>query len=385
MHYPMTEHSRIGGSSYSRWSQCPGSVRLSKGIESKAGFPAAEGTVAHKLSETPIATGKPTIREPGDLIQQEGFDIEVTQEMLDGIQLYADTVRNDMEPGDELYVERKVHVPEIHPNLFGTLDTAVWRERKHHLKVYDFKYGKGVGVEAENNQQGVFYALLFAMSNNLRVKDVEFIIVQPRFEHPEGPIRRWRFDAVQLLEFQAELEDAVERVMDPEAPLVPGKHCQWCPAGAICPEVKRLATNMAKKEFESTALDTADLADSMRFLPVIERWTKQVREFAYQQAMDGVFIPGFKLVEKRGIRKWVKEETVATELQAFGLDGSDMFSRKLKSPAAIEKLIGKQEMKEMDHLHRKESSGLTLVPEADKRHAIAQGSARARLDFAEQI
>jgi hypothetical protein len=377
----MGSHSRIGGSGYARWKRCPGSVRLSKGIESKASFPAAEGTVAHKLSEAPIGTGKPTIRELGDLIQQEGFDIEVTQEMLDGIKLYADTVRNDMEKGDKLHVERKVHVPEIHPDLFGTLDTAVWRERKHHLKVYDFKYGKGVGVEAENNQQGVFYILLFVIAHNLRIEDVEFIIVQPRFEHPDGPVRRWRFDAVQLLEFQAELEDAVARVMDPEAPLVPGKHCQWCPAGAICPEVKKQATQMARKEF-STEIDTFDLADSLTMLPMIERWAKQVREFAYQQSMDGVGIPGFKLVAKRGVRKWVNEDKTIEELQAFGLDGSDMYSKKLRSPAAIEKLIGKQEMKEMNHLHRKESSGLTLVSETDKRHAVTQGAAHARLDFA---
>ena len=45
-----TAHSKIGASSKDRWSQCPGSVRLSEGIPSISSAYAEEGTLAHSLA-----------------------------------------------------------------------------------------------------------------------------------------------------------------------------------------------------------------------------------------------------------------------------------------------------------------------------------------------
>ncbi|MCH8328897.1 MAG: DUF2800 domain-containing protein, partial [Nanoarchaeota archaeon] len=42
-------HSKIGASSMYRWSNCPGSVKLSEGMTSESSIYAIEGTAAHEV------------------------------------------------------------------------------------------------------------------------------------------------------------------------------------------------------------------------------------------------------------------------------------------------------------------------------------------------
>ena len=79
----------------------------------------------------------------------------------------------------------------------------------------------------------------------------------------------------------------------------------------------------------------------------------------------------YKLVEKRPTRKWRNDETVALELGKLGLTSDDLFEpRKLKSPAQMEKIPTLKNNKELlEPMIVKESSGLVLVPNEDKRQA----------------
>jgi hypothetical protein len=368
----MAEHSHIGASSLYRWSKCPGSVNLCKGIKSQSSSYAEEGTLAHEfaahlLSEAP---SKP-------------FPKPVTDEMIEAVDVYIETVLEDynaVETGAQMLVEHRFDLGKIHPGLFGTADAIIYDPNEKLLRVYDYKHGAGIPVEVENNSQLLYYGLGALLTTTFRASHVELVIVQPRCPHPGGEIRRWRFDALTLIDFSADLKDFAMATEAFNPQLVPGDHCRFCPGAGICPALQEKALTVAKEEFRNDlSYDPKKLSECLTWLPALEGWIKNVREFAYQEAQHGRIAPGFKLVEKRATRKWrYPEIKVAQDLEEI-VDGVEsIWERKLKSPAQMEKLIPKAKRKEFGDLWIQESSGSTLVPENDKRPSIKDG---AKSDF----
>jgi hypothetical protein len=181
-------------------------------------------------------------------------------------------------------------------------------------------------------------------------------------------------DGVDLLLWTADLVDAAKRSEDPDAPLISGEHCRWCPAAGVCPQLRADALAAAETDFAGdVAYNPAELAEALDQLPRVEAWVKAVREFAYAEAERGFCPPGYKLVLKRATRKWVDEQAAAKYLNTCGFPDDAIYSPpKLKSPAQLEKAVGKQEL-ETCGLVTAESSGYTLVPNTDRRQEVSSG------------
>ena len=81
----MSAHSEIGPSSADRWMNCPASVKRSRGLKSTTSEFAAEGSVAHQLVEE-VSLGKiddmGLMARIGEVVEQEGHDIMITEEMV---------------------------------------------------------------------------------------------------------------------------------------------------------------------------------------------------------------------------------------------------------------------------------------------------------------
>ncbi|WP_158665247.1 DUF2800 domain-containing protein [Ensifer adhaerens] len=296
---------------------------------------------------------------------------------------------------NELLVEQRFHLHELHSDLFGTSDAIVWQPSIERLSVIDLKYGAGVPVEVEDNPQLQYYALGALLANKQwKPREVEVVIVQPRCPHPDGPVRAQVLQVVDLLDFAADLVEAVKRTEEASAAclcadsgpleaqwqrmyLHAGDHCRFCPAAAICPAQKNKAQQLAKQAFApGLPYDAQQLAETLEWLPVLEAWIKNTREFAYAEAEKGHDIPRHKLVEKRATRKWRSEsDAAAVIVPIIGADAA--FEHKLMSPAAMEKCLPKDQRKILDDLCVKESSGHTLVHESDKREAIKEDAKSA--------
>lgn len=377
----MALHSRIGASSCKRWWNCPGSVKLSEGMPNYSSAFAEEGTQAHALAEKMLDNG-------GKL--DGAFDPH-NDEMVSYIDLYVQYV---LALKGELSIEHRFHLKDIHPDLFGTGDAVVWIEETKTLHIVDLKYGAGVAVEVRDNPQLLYYALGALLETKRPARRVVMTIAQPRCPHPDGPIRSWEIDALDLVDWSADLLDAVERVetaslhfagpgeggLDPDQweqrYLTAGDHCRWCPAAAVCPKLKAKAQETAKLEFrQDLSYDPKTLAESLELADVVEGWVKSVREFAYQEANHGRTAPGWKLVDKRATRKWIDDGDAIIHLRKYGLDDEDIFDAKMRTPAAIEKVIGKEGKDFLEALATKESSGTTLVHESDPRPVARVGAA----------
>lgn len=349
----MKAHSEIGASSMSRWSVCPASVRLSRGMPNTSSSYAEEGTKAHDLAER--------------ILKLKNYSCE-DESMLDAVHVYTGYVMN-LWGGCSCYgIEEQFDLSPIYPGLYGTCDSWVYHSSTSTLHVIDYKHGQGIAVEAENNKQLRYYALGALLKLKLPVSKVTMTIVQPRAWHPDGAIRSWTIPVSDLLDFTADLVEAAEATQKDDSPIVSGDHCRFCPAAAICPGLHETALETAKLEF-SPALkyEPAKLAEALNKLEAVKAWTKSIEEFAFNEANRGIEIPGYQLVEKRASRKWKDDEKLEHKmLLELGLSYVDLYESKLKSPAEVEKLLSKEDKDLLAQFVTKESSGKKLAPITSK-------------------
>lgn len=362
----MTVHSKIGASSASRWFVCPGSVRMCEGLTGAESEYATEGTLAHEMASTLLMHGG----NASDFFPLFGAFSKALPEMRAAVQVYLNTVREIAIAPRELEVEVRFHLAQIHPDLFGTADCVIFDPGSHELWVIDYKHGAGVAVDPISNPQLLYYAVgaAFAKSNR-KVSAVHLGIVQPRA--PGEAVKWWDVDAVELLDFADILRERVEATEDPEAPLVAGEHCRWCNAAAICPKSAEIAEVEPLEQF-SQAYDPTNLATALGRVKALKGWIKSVEDFALSEMCKGVKVPGFKVVEKRGVRAWLDEQEAIRTLLGDGYAESDiMVPAVLKTPAAIEAVVGKKMFAELlaDYV-TSSSTGVAYAPESDKRPAL---------------
>ena len=384
-------HSPVGASGYYRWKHCPGSVNLSKGIESKSSVYAEEGTVAHDLAYRILCARRDRKPEP------DTFDID--DEMLDFVGVYVDHMIGLQRPGCIQLYEHRFHLSDIHELCFGTADGVTYYPDEELLVISDLKYGAGVYVEVEDNEQLLYYALGAVLTLGFKVKRIRVEIIQPRIM-TAAAIRPWETDIFDLWMFAAQLRIDVAKTQDPRAPLVAGDWCRWCPAAAICPLLKEQAKELTKKIFADVKkrggdIDYDDLGETLKWLPIMESWITNTREFAYAEALRGKKIKDHKVVNKKAQRRYKDEEAVAAAVYAqLKLDAADKKQRavvydfpqpKLRSPAQLEAAIKdsfpklkKADIKEfVDALTEKISSGTTLVHVDDDREEVVTESAKS--------
>lgn len=383
----MTErdHSRIGPSSAKRWMNCAGSVRMSEGLPSRAGKAAEDGTEVHVDLEWCLKEGKyPDATGPEN----------------DAIRMFIDHVRQlDV---SLWWPEVKVHIPEfLSPPepMYGTADYIGYSYDDHTLHVVDLKYGLQL-VDVVNNEQLLYYAVMaYYYLRGRHIDQVTMTIVQPRVSHPQGPVRSWTIPVKTMFEFAGKLLNKARDTQEPDAPLVPGDWCMFCPAAPHCPALREKAYEVAQQEFSSylpvltagsegevavtkrsvdslspmsepptpSLLPTDILADIGRQLPILKMWIGAMDGEIERRLLEGEYVEGFALADKRAWRKWNPENTdkLIEFARGIGLDITEWQETLLKSPAQIEKLIGKKNMKELGGFVTKGTPGKKVVRTGD--------------------
>ncbi len=318
---------------------------------------ARKGTFAHDKAANCLIHGE--LPKPDDFEDEEEFE---------AVMLYINAAFEAMKGATFVKVEEKFDLFSVYPGLYGTSDLIIYHEKEKLLQVWDYKHGKGIPVQVENNDQLKYYGLGALLKTGVKCETIELVICQPRCPHPDGPIRKWRIGIMDLLEFSADLADDARITENPDATLRSGDHCRFCPAAPTCPQLSLVAVQSAQQEFSPQfSYDPKKLSLTLELLPAIESWVKSVKEFAYHEANQGREIPGYKLVPKRATRKWKDEETVEDKLlMEFGLSYQDVTKTSLRSPAQIESLLTKEQKEALLELTVKESSGTKLVPMSDK-------------------
>jgi hypothetical protein len=370
-------HADASPSAASIWLNCPASVTLTRGRVRKASPYTREGTAAHQVAEL-LVYGLGT---PGS-IDVEGEAVEVTDDMVEHVQVYLDYVDALRRKATWFDTETRVELDWLPEPIFGTADTVAVTEEDSTLEVVDLKFGKGVPIGAVNNPQLRIYGLgaLNALDAIARqdVETVRLTIVQPRLSGGQ-PVQTEEIKTSELLAWSTDvLEPAVQKIADGDTTENPGAHCRWCVRAGECKALAGLAQLEAKSAFAVQpdqivrGLSNDELANALDKAELIVSWVNLIRAEASQRADKGDVIPGWKLVPKRANRKWASEEdALDVVLGIWGLPAEE--TTKILSPAAIERVLKarKIDVNVLKPLVVRESSGSTLVREEDSRDGLA--------------
>lgn len=383
---------------------CPASVPLAEahGAVSSTSLWAAEGTVAHGLAENylkaELVISTPLILPEGlvgRVVKMAGYDITVDEEMVSAVNVYLAQIDSLLVDQDcMLRTESVVRLDAVvgkDARCYGHLDTCIVDRNAGTLHIVDFKYGRGVEVAVDGNEQLLTYALgaIHSLVPADKLREIYWVvlhIVQPRTPgRPAVQSARYTLLDVQLWGDNV-LKPAIDLVRNskPEdLAFAVGDHCRFCPALAQCPAQATNALATARERFtpvieappEPVALTNERLAEILDQAEVVTAWIDAVRVEAHARAERGEAIPGHKLVAKRGTRKWVRDDIViGTTLHGMGLGIREIMTEpELRSVAQIEPKVPKDKRDEFKALWAMSSSGTTLAPAKDPRPAIAAG------------
>jgi hypothetical protein len=370
------QHSNIvGGSTAKRVINCPGSVVLVQKMPPKPSSKYAdEGTLLHDTIAEHLASLKPLETFLGKKYQ----DQVLTQDLIDDKLVPALALLDEIDPKQEMMyeVETRVGFGDLLPGVFGSTDFVGRLGDK--AVVLDWKFGDGVAVTAEENEQLMFYAAAAMRTTALQwafegATEIECVIVQPPM------IRRWTTTPERIAQFEHQLVKAVKAAEQPDAGLKAGEHCRWCAAKPVCPqmtgEVERAALVKIKE------IDAATLGQYLAKADVLEGWITDLRALAFQLLEKNIPVPGYKIVQKQARRQWADEAKAIAALHDMGLPRDELFSpEEIRSPAQIEKVLKKRKLALPDDLVKSVSSGTTLASEDDSRPAVLQlGDLRAAI------
>ena len=372
-------HSPLGPSASSRWLACPGSVLATKDLPDHSSSYAIEGTAAHILAEWARNDSAPASVYLGQDIPVHTDDgvvnIQVDQEMVNNIQEFLDYV-NDFE--GEAFYEVRVNFDAWVPGGFGAADDI--RIRDGLCRVTDLKYGQGIKVYAEDNTQGLLYALgVFQEFGHLYdIEEFEIVIHQPRLNH----VDEWTISITDLLEWADNVaKPGAELALTAGAPFKAGKHCTFCKVRHTCKARAEQVLEKTIKDFDNldelegaelldpTTLTNEQIGDILPMISALKSWCSDIEKKALSELGQGHKVSDWKLVAGRSSRSWKDTDAAEAALRGSKLKVAQIFTKKLVTPPQAEKLLGKKHPIIISQVH-KSAGKPTLAPGSDKRKPL---------------
>lgn len=310
-------HAFLPPSGAAAWVACPAWPSMTARYPQDDTPESMEGTAAHWVFEQTFAGQQTAFGQ----VAPNG--IVLTEEMLDGGDVYVETIDQDLArcglDRSVLHVEQRVAMPEIHALNSGTPDTWFYAPSAHTLYEYDYKFGHDF-VDAFQNWQlvdyeaGIIDVLAHMWGQPPAEFDqhlwVEFVVVQPRNYDRAGPVRRWRVKACDLRAMHNRLRSAAERAVVPEPVAQPGDQCEHCPGRHACNALQREGYRAAAKAGSSVPVELppAALATELRMLRSAQVMLKArvtgLEEETFARVRRGESVPGFGMEPTFGREGW---------------------------------------------------------------------------------
>lgn len=391
------KHSKYGPSKASRWLHCHASVIEEAKYPSTSSTYAQEGSCAHRLAEMCLSHAIAGTEPPtyvGTRCDETGLTYD--EDMQDAVDEYVAVVLSQYNPArDKCFIETKLHAPTLHPDLFGTADCIIQTPKR--LITVDFKYGRGVDVEARGNEQMLTYTLMARELLAPLTRKFKQIIVQPRAANPDARVTEWVYGLDVIDEFHRSMIAALEvidklsaskkKVIASDHYAPDEKRCHFCRASGNCKAQSTYMLQVMSQDYEAIddelpfvrpVIDAKQVAWVLSNRKAITEWMNAVEASAIAALQHSASaVEGFKIVHGRTNRAWIESDEnklIKKILKALpSLDMEDITSTKLKSVAQIESLVKKDEAakKKLSTLWDNPIGKLTLVPDTDGRKGVS--------------
>lgn len=342
------DHAILSPSSAKRWINCTPSALLAEAAGSKSSVYAEEGTLAHEIAEhalTQYMNGlyDPIVDEELPINDEHLKNPLFSIDMANYIREYCDYVIGEgyeMVRADgfsEMFLERKVNITDYAPDSFGSVDVTLVSDKTIHI--IDLKYGAGVKVTADHNEQMMLYALgalKAAVSQN--ITNIRMTIAQVRLDH---------YDTFEMS--RGELLDWAEKVLKPaakaairgEGKQVIGSWCGFCPVKAQCRAQRDAILADFEEKPDPLLLSDEEIVDLIGKIDTYKSWIESVNKYVYDRAIQGYKWEGYKLVAGRSSRV-IKDEAKIRQALLNEFLEDEVLNIKLKGIGDLEKLVGKK-------------------------------------------
>nr|DAE20401.1 MAG TPA: Protein of unknown function (DUF2800) [Siphoviridae sp. cttOT32] len=348
MRHAERDHAILSPSSAKRWINCTPSALLAEAAGSKSSVYAEEGTLAHEIAEHALTQYLEGVYDP---IVDEELPVNdehlknplFNTDMANYIREYCDFVIGEdyeMQKADglsEMFLERKVDITDYAPDSFGSVDVTLVSDKTIHI--IDLKYGAGVKVFADHNEQMMLYALgALKAAASQNIANIRMTIAQVRLDH---------YDTFEMS--KSDLLDWAEKVLKPAAKAaiqgkgkqVIGSWCGFCPVKAQCRAQRDAILADFDEKPEPLLLSDEEIVDLIAKIDTYKSWIESVNKYVYDRAIQGYKWEGYKLVAGRSSRV-IKDEAKIRQALLNEFLEDEVLNIKLKGIGDLEKLVGKK-------------------------------------------
>ena len=395
--FPPKKHTDLSGSQLPRIVACPGSFKLHRKYksddESEGSVYASEGTMLHKAVEDYLKDFNGDLsyllepKLPVTVADDQGGVHTLTPDHKTAIEdclNYQANVMKTCWPNVGMEIELETTLDNYDPIFAfagsgGTCDVALIDNKYQVMHIIDWKFGRGILVNATDNDQLRSYALGVALKyiDDLAIENYTFEthIVQPRIGNYSTESVSYD-DLVNWAEHR--IIPAIHQAYQDKPVYNPGtEQCRWCAAKYKCEARKAMATQAAQNVFQAHSKIDGDLEDSelsqvLQDAKFYEGYISDLREYAYKKLNKGEGVPGFKLVAGRSIRCWTDLKAAEQWLtENYEGDFQDLYVTKFVTPPQAEKLSKKIKTNDgFQELIEKIPGKPTIAPASDKRPAL---------------
>jgi hypothetical protein len=358
--------------------RCAPSAQLEQQFPNESSPYAEEGTLAHEFAALQVRQyttdlhAIPYQRELNELKRRQHY----SDEMITHADAYADYILNTlMEPDTRaVLIEQPIDLTSIIPDGRGTADCII--DNGDSLHVVDFKYGRGVRVEADENEQMKLYAFgalqVVEEPSTPRLQQIHMHIVQPRlsskpstFSLRRAELLDWAFDIVR---------PQAQAAASGDGAFVPGdKQCRFCRAKPRC---KAMVDEVFKdiETIKTTSSDTLqtitvdEVGELLLHYSLVKDWFSAAEEIVKRSLIAGQPVKGWKMVEGRSTRRVIDGPGAAQRLQQAGYTLQQVTKNELLGITDLTKLVGKGKLDQLlGDLIQRPAGAPTLAPATDPR------------------
>lgn len=369
------KHALLSASGAERWLNCTPSARLAESLEDTTSPYAAEGTLAHSIGELQLQLALKMITKrkyTSELKKLQAHEMYY-EGMLDEVEDYTnyvlETYHEAINKSKDAFIslEERLDYSTYVPEGFGTGDCIIIADGE--MEVIDLKFGKGVEVSPINNPQLKLYALGAYEKYGFiyGIEKITMTIAQVRLNN----ISSWTITASMLEEWaDEELKPKAEEAYEGKGEVIPGPWCTFCKVRQICRARAEMNLGLYNKfKKDPKLLNVEDIAEILGQAADIQKWAKEMQDYALHEALKGTRYPGFKLVEGRSNRRIEDEDGLAQVLLKEGYAEEKIYKPKaLEGITNLEKVVGKKKFATLGEKFIVKPPGKpTLVSEDDKR------------------
>ena len=330
----MAKHAKYSGSKIPRLIRCTGSEDFVTYLIKRRDIPeqettsyADEGTMLHERQES-------VTNEVAD------WTIDLDAEQISCIEANDQWLQELATKHDITWMQTERRVTLEAYGIVGSGGTAdiIMGSGKKSLHVLDWKFGKGVQVFVNKNEQLMTYLLGAAEGKLIRFDELWIHLGQPRFNY---------FESYQCSEHELMgLVNAIKNAIKSHDIVAGDKQCQWCRGKTHCAEYNALTNERAglifkvNDQMQSNHMDFAMMSKVLKYEPFVKKVFKAIKDHYNEMNAKQLASVKMKRVAGRSTRSYVNTDQVVEYLVENYADFDDIYTAPvLKSPAQIEKLI----------------------------------------------